>query len=149
MRTWKRETIRLGAMVLFLSAMWSAFILIDWAWGEGARAFANSVVMGGLVGWIWDWPRRPKAERARTLLAGALRLHPRTVVEFGAAGVVGAGFTLHKDGKEFGVFLNGERIKPPNTSPPMTGGRGAEPPCSSGSTGDEMNPSPRDEKWKS
>jgi len=36
-----------------------------------------------------------------------------------------------------------------NTSPPMTGGRGAEPPCSSGSTGDEMNPSPRDEKWKS
>lgn len=36
----------------------------------------------------------------------------------------------------------------PSGSGYQRGGRGAEPPCSSGSTGDEMNPSLRDEKWK-
>lgn len=141
MSTWKRETVRLGALVLFVLAVVAALFAIGERWGDATRILATQTALTALIGFLWDWPRRPPEERARKLLAGAVRLHPRTVAEFGAASVAVAGFTMHKDGVEYGVFVDGERIKPAASPPaPEAMGYGLLSPAPNAGARDEMNP---------
>lgn len=59
------------------------------------------------------WRAAERKRRALKYLKKAIKVHPQAVAEFALSIPAASGFTLHKDGQEFGVFVGGKRVIPP------------------------------------
>jgi hypothetical protein len=65
----------------------------------------------------WDgWLAARRKARALRALKVAVRSSPQVVAEIGLSAVVAAGFSLFKDGQEYGVFVGGRRVPPAENS---------------------------------
>lgn len=77
-----------------------------------SRWVATKDALGRLfAAWHGFWAAKRRLQ-ATKLLQRAMKMDVQTVMELSLAGAVAAGFTIFRDGKEYGVFIGKDRVRP-------------------------------------